>query len=120
MDVLTIVVTAFISSLIGAIIAALVSQLIEAGKQSAKDVKKAQQEAKEMRDTLNQNTIMTCRMAIYDEHFSIDEKIEAYIIYRNKGANHRTKEYMDKQVGGDIDAYLVQHGILDRKATNEA
>ena len=64
-------------------------------------------------DQLKQNTIMTCRTAIYDEHFSIDEKISAYIVYRDQGQNHHTKTYMDKQVGCDIDEYIERHGITE-------
>ena len=64
-----------------------------------------------VRDLLEQNTIMTCRMAIYNDHFSIDEKLSAYITYRSQGQNHRTKKYMDEQVGGDVDEYIERHGI---------
>ena len=67
----------------------------------------------EMRDLLKQNTIMTCRMAIYNDHFSIDEKLSAYITYRDQGQNHHTKKYMDKQVGCDVDEYIERHGITE-------
>lgn len=67
----------------------------------------------EMRDLLKQNTIMTCRMAIYNDHFSIDEKLSAYITYRDQGQNHHTKKYMDQQVGCDVDEYIERHGITE-------
>ena len=84
---------------------------IEREEAEKKRVEEEQQSAAEMRELIKQNTIMTCRMAIYNDHFSIDEKISAYIIYRNQGQNHHTKKYMDEQVGGDIDDYIERHGI---------
>ena len=49
------------------------------------------------------------RMAIYNEHFDIDEKLEAYALYREKGGNHHTKKYMDDLLGMDVDDYLDTH-----------
>jgi len=80
-----------------------------------KEKKRAEEERQlsiEMRELIKQNTIMTCRMAIYNDHFSIDEKISAYIIYRDQHQNHHTKKYMDEQVGCDIDEYIERHGII--------
>ena len=54
-------------------------------------------------------TIMSCRTAIYDEHFSVDEKVDAYRVYRSKGGNHQTKKYMSDLLGEDADAYLARH-----------
>lgn len=59
--------------------------------------------------TIDQIAIMTCRQVIYSEHFDIDEKIEAYLLYKSKNANHRTKAYMSELVGKDIDEYLIDH-----------
>ena len=53
------------------------------------------------------------RMAVYDEHFSVDEKLEAYVLYRTAGGNHKTKEYMDSLIGEDVDVYLEHHGKED-------
>lgn len=53
------------------------------------------------------------RMAVYDEHFSVDEKLEAYVLYRAAGGNHKTKEYMDSLIGEDVDVYLEHHGKED-------
>lgn len=64
---------------------------------------------KDMQDTLDAIALMTCRLAIYDEHFSTDEKIEAFRLYRKKGGNHETKKYMDNLLGEDVDAYLAKH-----------
>lgn len=61
------------------------------------------------RRTLDELTLMVCRMSIYDEHFSTDEKVDAYRIYREKGGNHQTKKYMDELLGEDADAYLARH-----------
>ena len=63
----------------------------------------------EDRRTLDAIAIMVCRLAIYDEHFSTDEKVDAYRIYRAKGGNNRTKRYMDELLGEDADAYLERH-----------
>lgn len=104
---LTTALTAFISSLIGAVVGALVSKIKTLRKQGEEQ----KREAEDLKLMITQNTIMTCRMAVYDEHFSIDEKLEAYKIYRSRGGNHKTKTYMDEQVGCDVDEYLEKHGI---------
>lgn len=114
--VYTTALTALISSLIAAFVGAMVSK-IKTTKRQREDAKKqredAKKEAEDLKLMITQNTIMTCRMAIYDEHFSIDEKLDAYIIYRDRGGNHQTKTYMDKLVGGDVDEYLAKHERKD-------
>lgn len=96
-------ITALISSLIGAIVAALVTKFKTMTKDSA-----------DMREMQRQNLTMTCRMAIYDEHFSVDEKLDAYEIYRDTcSGNHQTKLYMDELVGCDVDEYLEKHRKKD-------
>lgn len=102
---LTIAVSALISSTIGAIVAAIVSK-IRLVRKSSEDAKHNNEELKKL---MQQNIVMTCRMAIYDEHFSVDEKLDAYSIYRNNGGNHKTKTYMDELVGCDVDDYLEKH-----------
>lgn len=64
---------------------------------------------KGIRKDINKMALMNYRMAVYDEHFSTDEKLEAYELYRSKGGNHQTKEYMDKLLGEDVDDYLARH-----------
>ena len=102
-------VTALISSVVGAIVGALVGKL--------KTVRSASDEAKrehaELMEIMQQNIVMTCRMAIYDNHFSVDEKLDAYEIYRSYGGNHQTKQFMDKQVGCDVDEYIERHRKKD-------
>lgn len=105
--VVTVAITATISSVISAIVAALISR-IKTVKKKNDDEKR---EAEDIRELIKQNTIMTCRMAVYDEHFDVDEKLEAYKIYSAAGGNHRTKTYMDEQVGCDVDEYIARHGI---------
>lgn len=91
--------TALISSIVGALVGAIVSKI--------KTVSKDAEENKEMQ---RQTLMMTCRMAIYDEHFSVDEKLDAYVIYRDTcHGNHQTKKYMDELVGGDVDEYIERH-----------
>lgn len=105
--------TALISSVIGAVVAAVVSK-IKITKQRAEEAKeRAEQAKKDAADTklmITQTAVMVCRIAIYDEHFSVDEKLEAYKIYRDRGGNHKTKTYMDELVGCDVDEYLTKHG----------
>ena len=103
------IISALLSAIVGAIVGALVSKI--------KTVKKASDDTKRERDELKklmkQNIVMTCRMAIYDEHFSVDEKLDAYVVYRDNGGNHQSKTYMDSIVGGDVDEYLERHRIND-------
>ena len=100
------VITALISSVVGAIVGAVVSKL-KLARKAAEDAKR---ESVELKELMVQNILMTCRMAIYDEHFTVDEKIEAYIVYRDTcHANHQTKKHMDGLVGCDIDEYIEKH-----------
>lgn len=69
--------------LVPTILAAVVGYL---GGQLRK-VKEYKRKMDEDRRTLDELTLMVCRMAIYDEHFSTDEKVDAYRIYREKGGN---------------------------------
>ena len=94
--------TALISSVVAAIVGALVSKL-----------KTTTKEAAENREIQRQTLMMICRMAIYDEHFSVDEKLDAYEIYRDAGGNHQTKKYMDELVGSDVDDYIEKHRKKD-------
>ena len=96
---ITTAITALISSSVGALVGALVSK-----------IKTSTSDARDMREMQIMNLKMTCRMAIYDEHFTTDEKIDAYIVYRDKcHGNHQTKKYMDELVGCDIDEYIEKH-----------
>lgn len=101
------IITALISSIMAAIVSAVVMKI--------KVVRKTAEEAKRSNDELKtlilQSTKMTCRLAIYDEHFSVDEKLSAYKVYSSHGWNHQTKTYMDELVGGDVDEYLERHDI---------
>ena len=105
----TAIITALISSVVGAIVGALVSRM----KTAAKAVNEAKNERAELKGIMEQNIVMTCRMAIYDEHFTIDEKLDAYSIYRDYGGNHQTKTYMDELVGCDVDEYIEKHTRKD-------
>lgn len=105
------ILTAFISSIVGAVVGALVSKL----KTIRMDDERSKKEAAEMKEMLRQNMLMTCRMTIYDEHFSTDEKLEAYIVYRDVcHGNHQTKTYMDNLVGCNVDDYIDKHGLRDK------
>ncbi|MBR1829874.1 MAG: hypothetical protein IJ781_10295 [Atopobiaceae bacterium] len=68
-----------------------------------------ERQAEKVQDTLDALTIMVCRLSIYDEHFTVDEKVDAYKLYRSKGGNHQTKKHMDELLGEDADAWLARH-----------
>lgn len=103
MEVLTMTAfTALVSSVVAAIVGALVSKL-----------KTTTKEAAENREIQRQTLMMICRIAIYDEHFTVDEKLDAYEIYRDAGGNHQTKKYMDELVGSDVDDYIERHRKKD-------
>lgn len=63
-------------------------------------------EGKEMQKFI---LLTVCRLAIYDDHFSVDEKVETYRTYRKHGGNHDAKKYMSELLGEDADAYLASH-----------
>lgn len=106
---ITTIITALISSVVGALVGALVSK-IKTVRKASDDARKSSDELKAI---MEQNIIMTCRMAIYDNHFSVDEKLDAYEIYRSHGGNHQTKQFMDRQVGCDVDEYIERHRKKD-------
>ena len=64
------------------------------------------EEGKEMQKFI---LLTVCRLAIYDDHFSVDEKVETYRTYRKHGGNHDAKKYMTNLLGEDADAYLATH-----------
>ena len=99
--------TALVSSAVGATVGAIVSKFRTVKKAS----EEARMEAAEFKELMRQNIKMTCRLAIYDSHFSIDEKLEAYDIYRKNGWNHQTKKFMDELMGCDVDEYLKTHRV---------
>jgi hypothetical protein len=103
--------TSVITALISSVIAAIVSAVVMKIKMVRKATDDARKNNAELKKLILDNTKMTCRLAIYDEHFSIDEKLGAYEIYRSHGWNHQTKKYMDELVGEDVDEYLERHEV---------
>ena len=106
--------SAFVSSVVSAVIGALIGALVSKAKTVRKASESAKLESEQLKKLMKQNIVMTCRMAIYDEHFSTDEKLDAYSIYRDNGGNHKTKIYMDELVGCDVDDYLDRHRKEER------
>ena len=72
-------------------------------------LKKAKRDADEGKEIQEFILLTVCRMAIYDEHFSTNEKVETYRVYRRHGGNHEAKRYMSELLGEDADAYLASH-----------
>lgn len=99
-----------LSSLISALVAAVVSAVVMKVRVVRKTSADAKRESEELKKLIVQNTLMTCRMSIYSDKFSIDEKLDAYEVYRDTcHGNHQTKTYMDGLVGIDVDEYLKKH-----------
>lgn len=72
-------------------------------------LKKAKRDADEGKEIQEFILLTVCRMAIYDDHFSTNEKVETYRVYRKHGGNHDAKRYMSELLGEDADAYLASH-----------
>ena len=111
--IITTAITALVSSIVGAIVGAVVAKVKTVTHDAQQAAENASRERAELKELMRQSIVMTCRMAIYDEHFTIDEKLEAYEIYKAQGENHLTKTYMDKLVGCDVDEYLERHRKKD-------
>lgn len=103
--ILSLVVSSVVTTFCGTIIGVLISRL----KGAAANHKETIEAMEAQRKRTEQIELITLRMAIYDEHFDIDEKLEAYVLYSERGGNHRTKKYMDEQVGMDVDEYIERH-----------
>lgn len=110
-EIIQLVFVPFVSTVVAAIVGALVSKV----KTIRRVSEEARAESDALRGLMQQNIVMTCRMAIYDDHFSVDEKLDAYKIYRENGGNHKTKTFMDELVGCDVDEYLEKHDRKERK-----
>lgn len=87
-----------VSYLVTAVCAGVIGFLLSKAKSVARIFK-----------TVDDLTLMVCRMSIYNDHFSIDEKVDAYRTYREYGGNSKTKHYMDDLLGEDADDYLAHH-----------
>lgn len=59
--------------------------------------------------SIDELTLMVCRLVIYNDKFSVDEKVDAYRTYRERGGNSQTKHYMDNLLDEDADDYLIHH-----------
>ncbi len=105
--ILSLVVSSIVTTLCGAVIGYLISKVKYAATNHKEQVAALEEQHK--RD--EKIDLITLRMAIYDEHFDTDEKLEAYVLYRELGGNHRTKWYMDELVGMDVDVFLTKHPI---------
>lgn len=88
--------------LVPTVLSAVCGYLVGALKKMKADA----DEGKEMQKFI---LLTVCRLAIYDDHFSVDEKVETYRVYRRHGGNHDAKKYMTNLLGEDADAYLASH-----------
>ena len=68
----------------------------------AATIKRMRADAEEGKEMQKFILLTVCRLAIYDDHFSVDEKVET-------GGNHDAKKYMTNLLGEDADAYLASH-----------
>lgn len=88
--------------LVPTVLSAVCGYLVGALKKMKADA----DEGKEMQKFI---LLTVCRLAIYDDHFSVDEKVATYRVYRKYGGNHDAKKYMTNLLGEDADAYLASH-----------
>ena len=88
--------------LVPTVLSAVCGYLVGALKKMKADA----DEGKEMQKFI---LLTVCRLAIYDDHFGVDEKVATYRTYRKYGGNHDAKKYMTNLLGEDADAYLASH-----------
>ena len=100
--ILSLVISSVVTTICGAVIGYLISKI----RTTISNHNEAMDAIEKNRKDNEQIQLITLRMAVYDDHFDVDEKLEAYELYRDRGGNHKTKTYMDKLVGMDVDAYL--------------
>lgn len=101
----------FILGILSALIVALITALCTRIAKLTHEQRQHDQAEKKMMDAM---AVMVFRMAVYDEHFALSEKLEAYVLYRSLGGNHKTKAYMDHVLGEDVDIYLEHHPDLEK------
>ena len=66
-------------------------------------------------DVIRKLALMTCRSVIYQPSiYDVDERVNAYLLYRSLGGNHRTKTELSKQIGEDVDLYIERHKLDER------
>lgn len=66
-------------------------------------------------DVIRKLALMTCRSVIYQPAiYDVDERIDAYLLYRSLHGNHRTKAELSKQLGEDVDLYIERHHLSDK------
>jgi hypothetical protein len=78
-------------------------------------MRKLEEELRTLRADKDEQLKMTCRLCIYDPHFDVDEKTEAFDVYTRKGWNHKSKEHMDKVYGEDAYDYLERWRKITKK-----
>ena len=96
--ILSLAVGSIVPTVCGIVIGFLVSRI--------KRLAKSHSEHEEAQNRERRVQLITLRLAIYDDHFDIDEKLEAYELYASGGGNHRTKKYMDNLLGMDVDDFI--------------
>lgn len=70
-------------------------------------------ELDDIKKTLQENTLLTCKAIIYSEieSISLSEKLKAYAIYRSYGGNGYAYQHMQKLLDSDPDRYLENHPV---------
>lgn len=67
-------------------------------------------------ETIRKLALMTCRAVIYQPQiYDVNERVDAYLLYRSLGGNHRTKSELSKQIGEDVDVYIERHKLDSKK-----
>lgn len=83
-------------------------------KDSKEKKNQLMEELDDIRETLRQNTLLTCKAIIYSDvpTLSLTEKIKSYAQYRSFGGNGEAKKFMDSLLSGDADEFLKNHQNL--------
>lgn len=102
--------------LLGILSALIVALMTAMGARIAKLAREQREHDRREKSQLDAMALMVFRMAVYDDHFALSEKLEAYVLYREHGGNHETKAYMDRLIGEDVDDYLERHPPSGRQA----
>lgn len=73
------------------------------------------EELDDIKETLRQNTLLTCKAIIYSDipTISISEKLKAFQFYRSEGGNGEAYKYMCSLLEHDADDFLEHHPNLN-------
>lgn len=103
-----------IGYIVTGVLAALVGWFGKRLKDSKEKRNKISEELADIRETLRQNTLLTCKALIYTDipNVSLTEKLKAFQFYRSEGGNGEAYRYMTQLLEHDADEFLNNHQNL--------